>query len=68
MQAAAGSVFASARFVDAKGDPIGTSFAPNFISSLQPPRFEALDYVEGRKPRTPDRGVDRHADGGHAAI
>ena len=53
VQAAAGSVFASGRFVDAKGDPIGTSFAPNFISSLLPPRFEALDYVEGRKPRTP---------------
>ena len=44
----------SGRFVDAKGDPIGNSFAPNFISSLNPPRFETLDYVEGRKPRTPD--------------
>jgi putative ABC transport system permease protein len=53
VQAAAGSVFASGRFVDAEGDPIGTSFAPNFISSLLPPRFEALDYVEGRKPRAP---------------
>jgi len=49
---AAGSVFAQGRFVDTKGDPIGHSFAPNFISSLQPPRFETLDYVEGRKPRT----------------
>ena len=27
-EAAAGSVFASGRFVDAKGDPIGNSFAP----------------------------------------
>jgi putative ABC transport system permease protein len=53
VETAAGSVFASGRFVDAKGDPIGNSFAPNFISSLLPPRFEALDYVEGRKPRTP---------------
>jgi putative ABC transport system permease protein len=52
VEAAAGSVFASGRFVDDKGDPIGTSFAPNFISSLLPPRFETLDYVEGRKPRT----------------
>jgi putative ABC transport system permease protein len=52
VEAAAGSVFASGRFVDAKGDPIGNSFAPNFISSLLPPRFESLDYVEGRKPRT----------------
>ncbi len=53
VEAAAGSVFASGRFIDAKGDPIGNSFAPNFISSLLPPRFESLDYVEGRKPRTP---------------
>jgi putative ABC transport system permease protein len=52
VEAEAGSVFASGRFVDAKGDPIGNSFAPNFISSLLPPRFETLDYVEGRKPRT----------------
>ena len=52
VQEAAGSVFASGRFVDAKGDPIGNSFAPNFISSLLPPRFETLDYVEGRKPRS----------------
>jgi len=51
VEAAAGSVFASGRFIDAEGDPIGNSFAPNFISSLQPPRFETLDYVEGRKPR-----------------
>ena len=54
VQAAAGSVFATGRFVDTKGDPIGNSFAPNFISSLLPPRFETLDYVEGRKPRTAD--------------
>jgi putative ABC transport system permease protein len=53
VEAAAGSVFATGRFIDAKGDPIGHSFAPNFISSLLPERFETLDYVEGRKPRTP---------------
>jgi putative ABC transport system permease protein len=53
VEAAAGSVFASGRFVDDQGDPIGTSFAPNFISSLLPTRFETLDYVEGRTPRTP---------------
>ena len=52
VEEAAGSVFASGRFVDAKGDPIGNSFAPNFIASLNPPRFETLTYVEGRKPRT----------------
>ncbi len=54
VEAATGSVFASGRFVDAKGDPIGNSFAPNFISSLNPPRFETLTYVEGHKPRTDD--------------
>jgi putative ABC transport system permease protein len=52
VEAAGGSVFASGKFVDTKGDPIGNGFAPNFIASLNPPRFEALDYVEGRKPRT----------------
>jgi putative ABC transport system permease protein len=54
VESAAGSVFAVGRFVDTKGDPIGNSFAPNFISSLLPPRFETLDYVEGRKPRAPN--------------
>jgi putative ABC transport system permease protein len=53
VEAAAGAVFATGRFVDTDGDPIGNSFAPNFISSLLPPRFETLDYVEGRKPRAP---------------
>jgi putative ABC transport system permease protein len=53
VESAAGSVFAVGRFVDTKGDPIGNSFSPNFISSLLPPRFETLDYVEGRKPRLP---------------
>jgi putative ABC transport system permease protein len=52
VDSAAGSVFAIGRFVDGKGDPIGNSFAPNFISSLLPERFETLDYVEGRKPRS----------------
>jgi len=49
---ATGSIFSVGRFVDEQGDPIGNSFAPNFISSLLPPRFETLDYVDGRKPRT----------------
>jgi putative ABC transport system permease protein len=67
---AAGSVFASGRFVDAKGDPIGNSFAPNFISSLLPPRFEALDYVDGRKPRTAtEASIDTQtADTGHLQV
>jgi putative ABC transport system permease protein len=53
VESAAGSVFASGKFVKANGDALTNSFAPNFISSLLPPRFETLDYVEGRKPRTP---------------
>jgi putative ABC transport system permease protein len=49
--AAEGSVFASARFVDKDGDPLGSQFAPNFVSSTQPKRFESLDYVKGHPPR-----------------
>ena len=52
VEAAAGSVFAVGRFVDSKGDPIGNSFAPNFIASLLPDRFETLEVVDGRAPRT----------------
>jgi putative ABC transport system permease protein len=52
--AAAGSVFSVGRFVDEEGEGIGNSFAPNFISSLLPKRFETLDYVSGRTPRSAD--------------
>ena len=52
VESAAGSVFSIGKFVKANGDALTDSFAPNFISSLLPPRFETLDYVEGRKPRT----------------
>ena len=70
VQAAAGSVFASGRFVDTKGKGIGHSFAPNFISSPNPPRFETLDYVEGRKPRTDsEASIDTQtADTGHLKV
>jgi putative ABC transport system permease protein len=51
VEAAAGSVFSIGKFVDEDGDALTQSFAPNFISSLLPPRFETLDYVDGRKPR-----------------
>ncbi len=70
VEAANGSVFASGRFVDAKGEGIGNSFAPNFISSLNPPRFETLDYVKGRKPRTDtEASLDTQtADTGHLTI
>jgi putative ABC transport system permease protein len=53
VEAAAGSIFSLGRFVDAEGDPIGNQFAPNFISSHQPPRFESLNYVEGSPPAGP---------------
>ncbi|MGH3100305.1 MAG: ABC transporter permease, partial [Thermoleophilia bacterium] len=52
VEAAAGSVFSIGKFVKANGDALTQTFAPNFISSLLPPRFETLDYVEGRKPRS----------------
>jgi putative ABC transport system permease protein len=70
VEAAAGSVFASGRFVDTKGDPIGHGFAPNFISSLLPDRFETLDYVEGRKPGTATEvSIDTQtADTGHLRV
>jgi putative ABC transport system permease protein len=47
---ATGAIFSPGRFVDAEGDPIGNEFAPNFISSVQPERFESLNYVEGDMP------------------
>src|SRR5262245_1969202 len=49
--AAEGSVFAPARFVDKDGDPLGSQFAPNFVSSTQSKRFESLTYKEGHPPR-----------------
>ncbi len=48
---ATGSIFSLGRFVDDKGDPIGNQFAPNFISSTQPKRFESLNYVDGSPPK-----------------
>jgi putative ABC transport system permease protein len=52
VEAAAGSIFTGERFVDRQGDPIGNRFAPNFVSSVLPKRFETLTYPEGRAPRT----------------
>jgi putative ABC transport system permease protein len=50
VEAAQGAIFSIGRFIDKKGDPIGNSFAPNFISSHLSDRFETLTYVEGRPP------------------
>ena len=52
VEAASGAIFSLGRFVDRKGEAIGNQFAPNFISSTLPRRFETLTYVKGRQPRT----------------
>jgi putative ABC transport system permease protein len=56
VEAAEGAIFSLARFVDEKGDSIGNQFAPNFVSSTLPERFESLTYVEGRQPDNPREG------------
>ncbi len=48
---AAGTIFSTGAILDGKGDSIGSGFAPQFISSVLPPRFESLEYVEGHLPR-----------------
>jgi putative ABC transport system permease protein len=52
VEKAAGGIFSTARFVDAEGDPLGNSFAPNFVSSTAPEPFETLTYTQGRPPTT----------------
>jgi putative ABC transport system permease protein len=54
VEKAAGGIFSTARFVDAEGDPLGNSFAPNFVSSTAPEPFETLTYTQGRPPTTAD--------------
>ena len=49
-----GGIFSVVRFVDAKGDPLSSSFAPEFVSSTAPKPFDTLTYTEGRPPRTAD--------------
>jgi len=54
VRVAAGSIFTLGGFFDAAtGDPIGSKFAPKFISSGLPPGLEAVTYVEGHRPRGP---------------
>jgi putative ABC transport system permease protein len=48
----AGAIFTPGGFFDAKGDAIGSKFAPKFISSTLPGGLESLNYVEGKPPRT----------------
>ena len=58
----AGAIFAPGGFFDAKGDAIGTKFAPKFISSNLPDGLESLTYVEGHAPRGPtETSIDEAA-------
>jgi putative ABC transport system permease protein len=50
---AAGAIFTPGGFFDAKGEKIGTKFAPKFISSTLPGGLESLTYVDGHRPRGP---------------
>lgn len=65
---AAGTIFSTGAILDGKGDSIGSGFAPQFISSELPPRFETLDYVEGRKPDRPDEASIDQASADRAGI
>jgi putative ABC transport system permease protein len=59
---AAGAIFTPGGFFDAEGKKIGNKFAPKFISSTLPDGLEALNYVEGHKPRGPrEASIDKGA-------
>jgi putative ABC transport system permease protein len=52
VEKAEGGIFSVVRFVDAKGDQLSSSFAPEFVSSTATKPFDTLTYVEGHPPRT----------------
>ncbi|NLT07256.1 MAG: ABC transporter permease [Solirubrobacterales bacterium] len=52
VEKAEGGIFSLVRITDAKGEPLGQGFAPQFAVSAASAPFEALTYVEGRAPRT----------------
>jgi putative ABC transport system permease protein len=52
VEAASGSIFSLGKFVKKDGDALTAGFAPNFISSHAPERFESLNMEEGHPPRT----------------
>jgi putative ABC transport system permease protein len=54
VEKAVGGIFSVARFVDADGDQLSSSFAPEFVSSVAPKPFDTLTYTDGRPPRTAD--------------
>jgi putative ABC transport system permease protein len=52
VEKAEGGIFSVIRFVDAKGDQLSSSFAPEFVSSTAEKPFDTLTYLEGHPPRT----------------
>jgi putative ABC transport system permease protein len=54
VEKAAGGIFSTVRFVDDEGEPLGQSFAPEFVSSVAPEPFETLTYTDGRPPENAD--------------
>jgi putative ABC transport system permease protein len=54
---AEGGIFSLGRIVDEEGEPIGSEFAPNFISSRSSEPFDVLTYVEGRPPEDDDEAA-----------
>jgi putative ABC transport system permease protein len=59
---AAGAIFTPGGFFDAEGEKIGNKFAPKFISSTLPGELEALNYVDGHRPRGPtEASIDKAA-------
>lgn len=51
VEKAEGGIFSIVRFVDADGDQLSSSFAPEFVSSTATKPFDTLTYIEGRPPR-----------------
>jgi len=52
VEKAEGGIFSVVRFVDAKGDQLSSSFAPEFVSSTSTKPFDTLTYTKGHPPRT----------------
>jgi putative ABC transport system permease protein len=52
VEKAVGGIFSTVRFVDAQGEQLSASFAPEFVSSVAPKPFETLTYTDGHPPRT----------------
>ncbi|HYI38423.1 MAG TPA: FtsX-like permease family protein [Thermoleophilaceae bacterium] len=63
VEAASGAIFAVVRLVDSKNENLGAGFAPNFVSSTVPKRFDPLTYTDGRAPRN---GTETAIDSGTA--